>query len=224
MDRVAELGILPASFSRTILEALALDLVEGESVPFAAAFRYTASGAVKRHAWEETWSLQRLEDSREFTGQSPPPPKFDQTDFAGPAYWRLRGKLDVPHERFISYPGAESEGEGMLIGWAGWDHLQRAQALAGFYNERRHQDGWGADKLTPLLAGLWELVPWLKQWHNEPSTDHGGERLGSYFEGYVQAEARSLGLTVDDLRDWRPAEKTRRGPRKKKAEKDETIE
>ena len=181
-------------------------------------------GFETRRPWEAIWDLQRREDAGEKHAIPSRSAQVRPKGLSEPNFFRLRGKLDVPHERFISYPGAEREGEGMLIGWAGWDHLQRAQALAGLYNERRHQDGWGADKLTPLLAGLWELVPWLKQWHNEPSADHGGERLGDYFEGYVQAEARSLGLTVDDLRAWRPAEKTRRGPRKKKAEKDVTTE
>ena len=33
--------------------------------------------------------------------------------------------------------------------------------------------GWRTERLVPLLAGLAELVPWLKQWHNEPDPAHG---------------------------------------------------
>ena len=62
-----------------------------------------------------------------------------------------------------------------LFGWAGWNHLERATALAALYQERKDRDGWDAKRLTPPLAGLLELVPWLKQWHNEPSAEFGGE-------------------------------------------------
>jgi hypothetical protein len=134
------------------------------------------------------------------------PPKYEPADFADGAFFRLRGKLDVPKERFISYPGAEKDDDkSPLFGWAGWDHLQQATALAGLYHERKTEDGWPADRLVPLLAGLLELVPWLKQWHNEPNDELGGEGPGDWYERYVEAESRSIGKTVQDLRDWRPA-------------------
>jgi uncharacterized protein DUF7008 len=46
-------------------------------------------------------------------------------DFLKSSYWRHRGKLDVPKERFVSYPGAGRDGDpSLLIGWAGWDHRE----------------------------------------------------------------------------------------------------
>jgi hypothetical protein len=135
----------------------------------------------------------------------PVPPKYDSKDFRDQVYWRHRGKLDVAKERFISYPGAESDDDpSPLVGWAGWDHLQQATALAALYQKRKDEDGWTQERLTPLLAGLLELVPWLKQWHNEPDAKFGGLRQGDFFETFVQGEARRLGLTADDLRAWRP--------------------
>ena len=61
-----------------------------------------------------------------------------------------------------------------------------------------------ADRLTPLLAGLAELLPWLKQWHEDvdPAT---GEGLGTWFAGFVAEEARALGTTVEALGAWRAA-------------------
>jgi len=57
-----------------------------------------------------------------------------------------RCKLDVPKERFISYPGCESdEDHKPVYGWAGWDHLQQAQALAGLY-EQRKSEGWEKER------------------------------------------------------------------------------
>ncbi len=185
------------------------DVVSAEAVPYLAALRYTDSGLEKRALWEKTWDLQRMEDAGQ-TVNIPVPPKYDSKDFASATFWRLRGKLDVPKERFISYPGAEKDDDkSPLFGWAGWDHLQQATALAGLYQERKDQDGWGADeggkaRLVPLLAGLLELVPWLKQWHNAPEDDFGGEGPGDWYERYVEGEARAIGRGLDDLRKWRP--------------------
>ncbi|MGD0678994.1 MAG: BREX-2 system adenine-specific DNA-methyltransferase PglX, partial [Polyangiaceae bacterium] len=138
------------------------ELVAGASVPFLAALRKTAPGLEKRAAWEHTWSLQRREDAGEDVGPIPVPPKYGQEDFRDPVSWRLRGKLDVPKERFISYPGCESdEDHSPVYGWAGWNHLQQAQALATLYQKRKTEEAWGKDRLVPMLAGIDELVPWV---------------------------------------------------------------
>ena len=57
--------------------------------------------------------------------------------------------------------------------------------------------------MIPLLAGLAELLPWLKQWHNEIDPT-AGERMGDYFEDFVQDEARAMGVTGAELHAWRP--------------------
>ena len=166
---------------------------------------YSEAGLRIRADWEATWMLQRRQDAGENIGDIPVPPKYGQKDFARPEYWSLRGKLDVPKERFISYPGAEREADGSpVLGWAGWNHLQRAQALASYVVERREEDGWGVERVTPLLAGLAELLPWLKQWHNEVD-EQTGERMGDYFEAFLGEQMRELELTAKDLADWRPA-------------------
>jgi hypothetical protein len=199
-----------ARSSSSDAERLIGDEVTGAAVPFLAALRHLPPGLEKRLAWERTWDLQRREDAGEDVGQIPVPPKYDQKDFRSPTYWQPRGKLDVPKERFISYPGCESDDDpSPLIGWAGWDHLQQAQALAGLYQRRKDEDGWGAERLTPMLAGLLELVPWLKQWHNEPDERFGGARAGDSFDAFVREQALQLGLTLEELRAWRPAQTTR---------------
>lgn len=38
-------------------------------------------------------------------GAIPVPPRYVSADFQKAAWWRLRGKLDVPKERFVSLPG-----------------------------------------------------------------------------------------------------------------------
>jgi hypothetical protein len=81
----------------------------------------------------------------------------------------------------------------------------------------KDNEGWEPERLQPLLAGLDELVPWLKQWHNEPDPAFDGERMGNYYEGFAADQARELGYTLADLRSWKPsATAKRRGGRPRK--------
>jgi hypothetical protein len=185
-------------------------LADGAAVPFLAAARLSESGLATWSEWAACWDLQRREDAGETVGSIEPPPKYKPTDFLEARYFRLRGKLDVPKERFISYPGCESDDDGEPVyGWAGWDHLQRAQALAALYMDRKTREGWPRERLVPMLAGLLELIPWVKQWHNEPSAEYDGLRMGDYFAQFLDGELRLHSLTPADLRAWRPAKKSR---------------
>jgi hypothetical protein len=259
-------------------------LVTRESVPFLAALRYTETGLRKRAQWEETWCLQRREDSidaevavdrarfldraeahtqeawrranprrvdeppeiyaqrmmvgiprssieaeaermieleqkrrkKAAVGDIPVPPKYGSADFLSPDFWRLRLGLDVPKERFVSFPGCSPEADGSLVvTWAGYDHLARATAIGTTYQNRKDEEGWPAERLTPLLAGLQELLPRLIQWHNDYDATIGGG-MGDYFADLVTEEARVLGLTEAALAAWRPPAKPRkgRGPRR----------
>lgn len=196
------------------LEKLVADLCLEEAVPHLASFRYSDDGLRKRAVWERTWDLQRREDAGESL-DIPVPPKYAREDFRKGNYWSLRGKLDVPKERFVHYPGSERAADpSPVLGWAGWDHLQRARALAAYYLRMKTDEAWPPDRLTPLLAGLAELLPWLKQWHDDvdPAT---GERLGTWFGAFVADEARELGTTVEALDAWRPVAGTTRVGRKR---------
>lgn len=190
------------------------DLVDREGVPFLAGYRYAETGMEKRASWEETWRLQRIEDEdpkkleaelkRLNLKSIPVPDKYGPKDFLR-HYWSLRGKLDVPKERFVTVPGGNADEDTTpLVGWAGWDRLQVAQALSGLYQRRKSEDGWTKERLVPLLAGIDECVPWLLQWHNEPSATFGGMKLGEFFRDFVAGEGHSLGVAVSDLRKWTP--------------------
>ena len=208
---VAELYAGHAGFD---LAALVAALVAAEAVPFLPVLRYTESGLRKRAQWQDTWALQRREDAGEKVGSIPVPPKYQSKDFQRADFWRLRGGLDVPRERWISYPGCERGADGSLpIAWAGWNHLQQATALATYYLDMKETEGWPPARLQPLLAGLLELLPWLQQWHNDLDPAHG-VRMGDYYRGFVDEEARALGCAPDELRAWRPAAAGRRGRRK----------
>jgi len=198
------------------LNRLVADLVTAESVPFLSVLRYTDTGLRKRAQWENTWELQRREDAGENVGKIPVPPKYQSKDFLKTDFWRLRGGLDVPKERWVSYPGCERGADGSLvIAWAGWNRLQQATALAAHYLELKDSEGWEPARLQPLLAGLLELLPWLEQWHNAVDPVYG-ERMGAYYRGFVTEEARALGFTLDDLRAWKPTITAAQRNRKKK--------
>lgn len=215
--QVAELYAKRRDFDIT---RLVTDLVESDGVPFLPIQRYKPSGLRKRKDWEAVWELQRQEDEleqqrkdAEENGEEerarglqrqlaaldiPVPPKYRSSDFRSSTYWKRRGKLDVPKERFVFYPGAEREADPTLVlTWAGWDHLQQAQALAAYIEDRK-REGWPNDRLVHLLAGIAELVPWLKQWHNDIDPTYG-MGLGDFFEGYLEEEARAAGITIGAL-------------------------
>src|SRR5690606_992575 len=98
---------------------------------------------------------------REQVGQIPVPPKYTSGDFLKAGYWRLRGKLDVPRERWVSFPHCEGADGTLMIAWAGYDHLQLAQAIgAHFADVQERLGGEGDPRLEPLLACLDQLVPW----------------------------------------------------------------
>jgi hypothetical protein len=186
---------------------LVTELVLSESVPFLPILRYKPSGLAKRAQWETTWALQHLEDEGKQKDPIPVPPKYTSKDFLDGSYWRLRGKLDVPKERFILFPHCERAADpSPVILWAGFNHLQQAQAIAAYYLDMKDREGWTAERLTPLLAGIAEVVPWVKQWHNDPDPDHG-ERMGDYFAQFLADEAAALGVTIPAIRAWRPPSK-----------------
>ncbi|MFJ9700587.1 BREX-2 system adenine-specific DNA-methyltransferase PglX [Streptomyces fradiae] len=191
----------------TLAQVLA-DIIATEHVPYLAALRYKDSGLRKRAQWDEVWDLQREEDR---TGQRldiPVPPKYTSADFLKASYWSHRGKLDVPKERFVSYPGASPDSDStILLGWAGWDHKDQVQALVNVINDRTEQAGWNTPRLIPLVAGIQELMPWVHQWHGDHDEEWGGNPAEEY-QAYLDEQRGKHELSVDDLKSWRP-EKTR---------------
>ena len=233
---VAELYAGPAAAD---LDALVAELVAKEAVPFLAALRYSESGLRKRADWERTWEMQRAEDridaevaaampdalpgalkaaqdrrKQAEVGPIPVPPKYRTPDFQSSDFWRLRGGLDVPKERFVSFPHCARDADGSLpILWAGYDHLARARAIATYTVERKERDGWPPERLAPLLAGMLELLPWLRQWHNAYDAEMG-TRMGDYYAEFIRDEAQSIGMTEADLAAWTPPAPARRRGRR----------
>jgi hypothetical protein len=189
------------------------DITDAEHVPYLAALRYKDTGLRKRQQWERTWELQREEDA---TGQRldiPVPPKYTSADFRKTSYWSNRGKLDVPKERFISYPLASPDGDGsLLLGWAGWDHRKQAHALMTIIEDRASRDGWECGRLIPLIAGLAEVMPWVRQWHGEVDPAFGMSPADAY-TSYLEDQMHRCQVSASDLAAWRPPSTGRGRPR-----------
>jgi hypothetical protein len=149
----------------------------------------------------------------------PVPPKYKSSDFistGGARYWALRGKLDVPKERWISLPHCDANDGTLMLCWAGYDHLQQAGAIATYYTQVKQELGGSDDpRLLPLLACLRELIGWLKQWHNELDAKFN-LRMGDYYHEFVINEARELGKTTEDLEAWTPPKTKKKKATKKK--------
>ncbi|MGF0319883.1 BREX-2 system adenine-specific DNA-methyltransferase PglX [Nocardia fluminea] len=207
---------------RTDLARVVTELITDQHVPFVSALRYKPAGLKKRRDWERVWDMQRQEDAmpdgharNEFRKTIPVPPKYTSTDFLRVPYWQARGKLDVPKERFISY-GSTNAATPELYGWAGWDHREQAMAIAIYLADH----SLSTEEITPFLAGLLELQPWLDQWHNEIDPNFG-IAPSTFLAGDRHDRQSEHGLTDDDLRNWRPqpATRGRRGPSKRTTKK-----
>lgn len=209
-DLADVLNVLPLWSTRrgATVEKMLDDLLKGEAVPYVASLRYKNRGFAKRAEWEATWDAQRREDAGEMTTEDVPvPPNYSSAEMV-PAVWKHRGKLDVPKERFISYPGASPEGDStLLLGWAGWNDLDKALAIFSTFADRSDEDA-DTETLAGILAGLAEILPWVKQWHNDLDPQFN-LHFGDYLDAQLTEAARSLGIPFEDIPDHAPKPATR---------------
>lgn len=211
-ELVAALALLEGRPDVSVASSLTRILAD-EFVPHLSALRLTESGLRKWSDWQTTLRLQRMEDAGNYDprpreqggdGTIPLPPKYASSDFMKPSFWAHRGKLDVAKEPFIHYPGAGRDGDpSPILGWAGWDHSQQALALATLI-QSGEQQGWSDERLTPLVAGLSELLPWVEQWHTDPDPLYGGGSPAEFFSGLLDSYMAKLGTTRESLAAWRP--------------------
>jgi hypothetical protein len=175
------------------LAALLAECLAADAVPNHRYHVYKPTGLEKRALWARTWEDQRREDSGEpVTPQVPP--AYGTGDFLKPDYWRLRGKLDVPKERFIAFtevPGRAAADN--LYGWAGWTPVQRVKAMLTLDEQLEDSGVPLADRIA-LLDSAWRLLPDLAR--EDPAA-----------AGRLKAELQSIvgldGPSKEMLEDWR---------------------
>lgn len=89
-------------------------------------------------------------------------------------------------------PKGDAPGES-LYGWAGWNRVQRVQAIAGTYIDAESRQGWPVPQLIPSLAAVHEELPWVLQWHNQIDSELG-LKLDDYFHAWLGTELKRHGL------------------------------
>lgn len=123
-----------------------------------------------------------------------PGTEFKSSDFSDSTAWKLRGKLNIPRERFIAYTefdhtqrGADvPDGGGPWYGWAGWNEAQRADALTQLL-DRANRAGW---QLHWQQCGLRAT---LRQLLQQGKLDHLPAQEKLEFEGI----AGMCGISLD---------------------------
>jgi hypothetical protein len=205
------------------LEGELLQIIGANAVPDRPEHYLKASGLRKFYAVRNTQHV----------------PQFSRKDFADGTAWKLRGKLNIPRERFIAYTqfdhtlrGAEvPETAGPWFGWAGWDAAGRADALA-FLLDRANRAGWATHwqqcglraSLRGLLSELGDL-PAAERAEFEAIAGMCGIGLGTtcycqaYRDGVARGEPGVPGVGEEALGvKVLPAEVKRPGRGKRKAE------
>lgn len=137
---------------------------------------YTPEGLRTLAVWQKTWALQDLEDQGKplvdpDTGKLLDaielPPKFERAHFQSADAFSIRGKLNVPRERFIVFADLKPP----RYGWNGWRDTDRARAQVDAYalTETDPQEPLppptAADprRCGPTL-GLWDSLPDVLRW------------------------------------------------------------
>jgi hypothetical protein len=174
------------------LSSLVMDTLFADSVPNHCFHVYKPSGLTKRAVWERTWEDQRREDA----GEKVTPevaPSYKPTDFLRDEYWKLRGKLDVPKERFIAFtevPGRDAVDT--LYGWAGWTPQQRAKAILAI-DEDLEDAGIPVTDRIALLDSAWRLLP---------DVARDDAKVASRLKAELQALTTLEGPSKEMVDDW----------------------
>lgn len=154
---------------------------------------YSDEGMRKLAEWKRVWALQDQEDAWEkdaadakTRGGAPPkkrlvdpddptkelnaiplPPKFDKSDFLRGEFSSIRGKLNVPRERFILFADLSPN----RFGWNGWRDRERALAQVEAFTLAENDPRQPLPLPTSedprrcgVTFGLWESLPDVRRW------------------------------------------------------------
>ena len=139
------------------------------------------------------------------------PPEVRVRDFLSSTFWGPRGSWMCPRSASSATRALSANADPTLvIGWAGWDHLQQAKALAAYYVRMKEQEGWAPERLQPLLGGPARTGP-VAEAVAQRSRSRLRHRHGRLLRRLRRRGSRALGFTLDDVRAWQPpAGNTRR--------------
>ncbi len=181
LGRILDASAVPDSPSRflkrTGLQKLVADAVSGSpdnTVPFEPG---------RATNWKGVWRLQEREDRGEVIEPMPVAPPFKPADYAQPSGWKLRGKFNVPNERFIAYDDVQPR----RYGWGGWTVAERARASLEIFQLRNDQDRNASERpqddpsRCPVQFALWDKLDELRRTHDplEPQVRSLAEICGA---------------------------------------------
>lgn len=175
------------------LSQLIRDAFQHDCIPNHRFHIYKDAGVDKRAVWERTWDDQRREDAGEKVTLEVPP-QYAPGDFLRSEYWQLRGKLDVPKERFIAFtevPGRDANNT--LYGWAGWTPVQRLKALLSI-DEELEDAGIPLTDRIGVLDSAWRLLP---------DVAREDAAMANRLKAELQALVGTDGPSREQLDDWR---------------------
>ncbi|MCL2823275.1 MAG: BREX-2 system adenine-specific DNA-methyltransferase PglX, partial [Polyangiaceae bacterium] len=182
-------------------------ILDGNSLPNHRFHVFKPSGLEKLDAWERTWAEQIREDLGEKIAPMVPP-AFDVTDFHRRDFYRHRGKLNIPRERFIVFTEDSMHRRSLpLYGWAGWTAVQRINVILAIEKERAGAGVLIGDRIG-LLDSAWRLLGDVVR--DDPE-------LGAQARFDIEARVGSGGPSERQLSDWmqRFPPRSRRGWQKK---------
>lgn len=154
--------------------------------------------------WKHVWRLQEREDAGELDEIAVPPP-FKQADYAHPNGWKLRGKFNVPNERFIAFDALRP----IRYAWGGWSTAKRADLSLRAYDLRGREPDGAPEVPTgeepqrcAIQFALWDKIDELRR-TTDPLLDE--------VRTLAQTCAKSCPCPVVDA--WRDSAVRRRGVR-----------
>jgi hypothetical protein len=115
--------------------------------------------------WKRVWRLQEREDQGETIDPMPVAPPFTRVDYAHANGWNLRGKFNVPNERFIVYDDVAPK----RYGWGGWTTAERARASLEVFQLRNYENDGAPERPAddpsrcPIQFALWDKLDELRR-------------------------------------------------------------
>lgn len=195
-----EVGLLYRKDVAFSVLKLVEDLVREEHVPLLPVLRYKESGLLKRAEWEQTWVLQREEDKLESQVRS---------ELDGLLKPNAKGKLGLSSDACpknslaaIAF-GLDGQGEqqGMTNVWMEMDAIVRKVLTAKIGPVPVPPKYTSADFISTGGVKYWKLRGKLDVNDIDEEFDL---RMDEYFERFVSSQAAARGLSIDNIRAWKP--------------------
>jgi hypothetical protein len=198
--RVLAVARVYAGITDVDLASITETLLRDNAIPDNPYRVYKDEGIRKLDKWKAVWALQDREDAREKV-KIQEPPEFGNEDFAQARYLQIRGRLNVPRERFILFADVSPP----HYGWNGWRDRDRAMAQVEAFTlaEQHPTDPLPLPTLSDprrcgATLGLWESLPDVKRW-GDPATK---ERDYGELHALAKESCQKSSCPCEVVKEW----------------------